>query len=523
MKRPLPIAAGASLALAAASLLIPSAPTTDPWGWIVWGREIAHLDLTTAIGGAPSWKPLPVLFTAPLSVFGGAAPSLWLMVARAGGLLGLVAAFRLGSRLGGRYSGALAATGLVLSANWTRAFLHGYSEPLAIALLLFAVDRHWSGRPRQALLLLAAVSLARPEAFPIALGYGILIWRRHGTGAWTGVAAAVLVPALWLVPDLIGSGDPFHAGQVSAAVEPHGLHATLVALADGISITPIPLSLAALAGFAIAWRRGDRRVVELSGLAVAWAGLLVGLMVAGYPATGRFFVLPAALVCVLGADGAVQAARLTAASGRRAQVVTLAALLAALPLVAVRARATEAEADDAVQRTRVEASLDRAIEDAGPGRLHLCGTPVLPKGLGWLRGDVAWRLGLPLERVRSVRTTADEYLADLSRFGTGEAPRTVSVRPRSRRVVLLAPFGGTRLGVARPRLDLDLAGRAGTWRVLVPDPGACRASLREPFDERHEPREAAARRAVGHLVVAGAQVERPGGLVVERGVEGDRR
>src|SRR4051794_29765145 len=175
------MAAAACLALAAATLLIPSAPTTDPWGWIVWGREVAQLQLSTAVGGAPSWKPLPVLFTAPLSAFGGVAPDLWILVARAGGLLGLVAAFRLGSRLGGRYAGALAASGLVLSAHWVRSFLHGYSEPLAIALLLFAVDRHWSGRSRQALMLLAAVSLARPEAFPLALAYGLLIWRRRGT------------------------------------------------------------------------------------------------------------------------------------------------------------------------------------------------------------------------------------------------------------------------------------------------------------------------------------------------------
>ena len=76
MKRRGLIAAAACVGLAAASLLIPSAPTTDPWGWIVWGREIAHLQLQTAIGGAPSWKPLPVLFTTPFSVFGGAARAL---------------------------------------------------------------------------------------------------------------------------------------------------------------------------------------------------------------------------------------------------------------------------------------------------------------------------------------------------------------------------------------------------------------------------------------------------------------
>ena len=40
-------------------------PTYDPWAWIIWGREVAHLDLVTTTG--PSWKPLPVIFTTPFS------------------------------------------------------------------------------------------------------------------------------------------------------------------------------------------------------------------------------------------------------------------------------------------------------------------------------------------------------------------------------------------------------------------------------------------------------------------------
>jgi hypothetical protein len=40
------------LALAALSLLTPSAPTYDPWSWIIWGREVVHLDLSTV--GGPS-------------------------------------------------------------------------------------------------------------------------------------------------------------------------------------------------------------------------------------------------------------------------------------------------------------------------------------------------------------------------------------------------------------------------------------------------------------------------------------
>ena len=59
----------AVLALTALTFLVPSAPTYDPWAWIVWGREILHLDLSTVDG--PSWKPLPVLLTTPFALFGG--------------------------------------------------------------------------------------------------------------------------------------------------------------------------------------------------------------------------------------------------------------------------------------------------------------------------------------------------------------------------------------------------------------------------------------------------------------------
>ncbi|HSD77936.1 MAG TPA: hypothetical protein VLA98_11040, partial [Solirubrobacteraceae bacterium] len=71
-------AALAVLLLTALSFLFPSAPTYDPWAWIVWGREVVHLDLSTVDG--PSWKPLPMLFTTPLALAGGLAPDLWLFV-----------------------------------------------------------------------------------------------------------------------------------------------------------------------------------------------------------------------------------------------------------------------------------------------------------------------------------------------------------------------------------------------------------------------------------------------------------
>ncbi len=35
---------------AVASFVLPSEPSYDPWAWIVWGREIASLDLSSKQG-----------------------------------------------------------------------------------------------------------------------------------------------------------------------------------------------------------------------------------------------------------------------------------------------------------------------------------------------------------------------------------------------------------------------------------------------------------------------------------------
>src|SRR4051794_41724828 len=95
----LPLLVAGCFALAALSLILPSPPGKDPWAWIIWGREVAHFDLDTMSGS--SWKPLPVLFTTPFSVFGDAAPQLWVLVVRAGALLAVLFAFRVASRLAG--------------------------------------------------------------------------------------------------------------------------------------------------------------------------------------------------------------------------------------------------------------------------------------------------------------------------------------------------------------------------------------------------------------------------------------
>src|SRR3954454_478490 len=105
-------------ALAAISLLLPYDPSYDPWGWLVWGRELGRLQLHTDV--SLSWKPLPALLTAPLAPLGAADEQLWLLAVRAAGLLALLLAYRLGSRFAGPVAGVLAAASLVLLPSWPR-------------------------------------------------------------------------------------------------------------------------------------------------------------------------------------------------------------------------------------------------------------------------------------------------------------------------------------------------------------------------------------------------------------------
>ena len=148
-----------------------------------------HLDLVTTDG--PSWKPLPILFTAPFSLVGdGPAPELWLLVARAGGLLAIAMAFRLAARLAGPVAGVIAAVALALADEFVRNFARGNSEGLLVAFCLLALERHLDGRRRDAFLLGFLAGLLRPEVWPLWGLYGLWLvaveWR--GRPPWRTIA-----------------------------------------------------------------------------------------------------------------------------------------------------------------------------------------------------------------------------------------------------------------------------------------------------------------------------------------------
>jgi len=329
----------ACLAISALSLLLPATPTYDPWAWILWGHEITQFDLKTT--GGPSWKPLPVLFTTVFSLFGhDLAPLLWLWIARAGGLLSLVMAFRVGRRLAGKrgsrvdrvagwLAGAVAVAFLATTYNYARDAALGNSEPLLAALALWAFERHLDGRRDHALYLGFAAALLRPEAWPFLGLYGLWLWFREPALRLRVAAAGALIPVLWFGPELWGSGDPLRASarandpNPSAAANAASPGLEVLSLFHGRTIWPIEATaFVGVVGAAVACgrsagrssigraphrgrsrQRAQRAVLFLFGAGLAWLMLVALMTELGYAGNQRYLVVTTAAICVLGGVG----------------------------------------------------------------------------------------------------------------------------------------------------------------------------------------------------------------------------
>jgi hypothetical protein len=334
-----------AVVVAIVSLLIPSTPSYDPWAWIIWGREIVHINLQTT--GGPTWKPLPVIFTTLFAPFGQAEPDMWLVVARAGAFAAVVMVFRLSFRLTrmiGAYftraegelgrttlvgpavlAGVIAALGLALSGGYISDNALGYSEGLATAIILIALERALDGHPRQAFALGFLAALDRPEIWLFWGPYGLwLFWKDPGARRLI-IVLFVLIPILWFLPEYWGSGH-FLRG-VSRAQKPRSnslafahcpFCSELVDAAWPTILLRIKIAAAILIGAVgfIVWRvwrepgrprlhtRQTRAQVAAAGmgmLGIVWFVVIAIMTQAGFSGNNRYLVIGSALVEVCGA------------------------------------------------------------------------------------------------------------------------------------------------------------------------------------------------------------------------------
>jgi hypothetical protein len=342
------LAAGALL-VGALSLLIPSTPSYDPWAWIVWGREIVHLNLHT--NGGPTWKPLPVVFTTVFSPFGSAAPDLWLVVARAGAVMAVVMVFRVAGRLTlwlgdelahgatrlerlaallpALFAGTIGVVGLVFSGAFIKDNALGYSEGLMTALVLIAIERHLDGHRQQAFAIGFFAALDRPEIWLFWGPYGLYLWWRDPGARKLVFALFALIPVMWFLPELWGSGHLLRG--VNRAQNPRSNSPAFAAcpfckewsnawvtvlsrikIASGIGVIAGTLLLLRALRARSGWNFRDWAVSgprERAQLAIVCAGLfglgwwlvIAVLTQAGFSGNNRYLILGAALIEISGA------------------------------------------------------------------------------------------------------------------------------------------------------------------------------------------------------------------------------
>jgi hypothetical protein len=437
---------GLALLVGALTLLLPWALAFDPLMWVVWGRDITRWSLDTR--GGPSWKPLPALFTTPFALFGGAAPALWLVVARAGALMALTGAWALGRRLAGPWAGATAAGVLALSTWWLPNAALGNSEALLAAAVPWAWLAHLDGRRRTAVGLAIAAALLRPEAWPFLGLYGLWLWRADPRTRVLLAAGAVAVPALWIVPSALGGSGAFGASSVATEGASPGSAVLadvpwLAVWGDAVAVLGLP-ALACAAALALPRIRGPRGsgagdggvLLTLALSAVGWVAIVSAMTAAGYPGNPRYLAAAAAAGSVLAGVGAV---RLAAAL----RVPPPAALVVALAVGLIAAAGLVDWIREVGVRSERRAALPAAIAAAG-GRdaLVRCAPP---RTVRPARSLVVWELDVPA-------------------LGVDDPPRGPAV------VVQMKPYGG---GALEPPAD------AGTYGLRARNAGwAVRAACR---------------------------------------------
>ena len=414
-----------SLALALGSLLVVRpAPSYDPWMWLVWGGEVIAGELSTIDG--PAFKPLPVAVCAALAPLGAAAPWLWVLVARAAAFLAVVLAFRLGRRLAGDSlpAGALAAVGVALCGGYVGLAAAGVAEGLLVALALTGTEAWRGGHPRWALACGVGAALVRVETWPFLVVAGVLAWRRRPSDRGLLVAAAVVVPAAWFVPELVGSGDVLRSAARAQVPNPgQPALADLPALASlrAAAAVPLwPLWMGVALAVPQAWARRDRSasaVLLPAAVGLAWIALVAAMAAAGFSGEPRYALPGAAMVAVSGAAGLVTVARhVVRWPGMVTGLVALLIVAVAAPRVVQLSGIRQVQA----YQWELQSDLSRAVAGLGGRSAVLaCGQPYV----GPLRGPLmAHHLGVAKHQVEPDRRPDSPGVIFRSALTPGAAP-----------------------------------------------------------------------------------------------------
>jgi hypothetical protein len=389
-------------------------PGYDPYGWLVWGKLTLHAKLDT--NGAPSWKPLPFLFTVPYALFGRYELWLWMVTSIAISLSGVVFAWRIAFRLVGaepqrRYAayaaGLFAAAVMLLMqdpllpANYVHYILSAESDTMIVALCLAAIDCHLNGRHRWAFWMWWLGSLGRPEVWPFCGLAGLWLWRSEPAFRRWLVGALALLLFFWFGIPGLTSKSVFTAGNIAqnSARELHGnkITGTITRFQE---LYPTTVWIAAALTVAWAAYRRQRTILILAAGALAWLIIEIALALKGFPAVPRYMFEPGAIVAILAGVfvGRVilelppllsrfvrRVGRLGVSSRLATQIgawgTGLAVLIVAGSMFGAAHRQYRLERSDLSHeraRTVLIGRLSTVVKRLGAGRILACGQPNIP-------------------------------------------------------------------------------------------------------------------------------------------------
>jgi hypothetical protein len=402
-----------------------SRPGYDPYGWMIWGYQSLHGSLD--LGGAPSWKPMPLVFTLPFALFGHAQLWLWMTAAYAMSLAGCVFAARIAFRVvdeDGRHRWpaiAAAAFAFVLplciydSTHYS--YLHyifsAQSDPPLVSFVLMAIDMALLGRKRWAIAALTFAGLGRPEVWPALLLYSLWCLREEREIFPFLVLCAAIILFTWFGIPWITNNKPLIAGDLAAG-SPRMLHSNKIigTLARYKALNQWPVW--ACAGLGSAWAafrlwRGDpehrRRnlfILALFGNCVLWILIEIAFSLKGLPGVPRYMFEPGVVAIVIAAIffglllgelprffGAPWLVGLVLAAGITGAIV---------PGAIARLRAEHKELSGEHARTAEINHLAGLIDRLGGlRRIEACGKPVLNVEyvsiFGWLTHQNTGQIG----------------------------------------------------------------------------------------------------------------------------------
>jgi hypothetical protein len=396
---------GALVLLALAAALVVWArtrPGYDPYGWLVWGKLTIHGQLDT--NGAPSWKPLPFIFTVPFALAGHYQLWLWMIFSVAVSLSGPVFAWRIADHLtaapaerrwAGWVAGAVAAVTLLGIRDYSHFILSSQSDTMIVSLCLAAIDCGLNGRRRWALWIWVLASLGRPEAWPFLGAYAVWLWRAEPALRRMIVAGLAVIPVFWFGIPALTAKSAFIAGD-NALHSPRELHSNKFygTIDRFFDLHALPVWLAGLFAVAIAAVRRQRFVLLLAAGTVVWVAVEVAFVLHGYPGVPRYLFQPVAVVCVLAGvfagralvdlpallSGLAGSKRWAPGLGLAAGVLLVLALCVALvPAARSRERIERADLKHERARTAEINHLHTVIVRLG-GQAHIlaCGHPNIP-------------------------------------------------------------------------------------------------------------------------------------------------